>query len=422
MKKRLNQISKLTTAAACLGVALGGVASGMAADASTDPSTVEKLTQENQELKARMDALELLAQKEGLLPSGKPAPKFVSSMSDITISGFVQASYFYNTDSPSDGYSDGYLWNTRNGSFSINKVKVTIASKPVETDKWDAGFRTSLMYGEDAPVLNTGGENQGLEELREAYVELNAPLGTGLNIKAGQLISLLNWESGDGGAANPNFSQGHQWFYTGNGPSACVQVGYEFTEKVGAKFRIQNGMYAGAIDNNQAKTYMGSVNFKPNDALWFNVIGFGGNEASGLDVAGFSTLGGYKVTEKLGTGFEYDYFDFDSDGNDGVLWSIGGWVWYDLTPTLQLAFRGEFLNDGDGVGILNINLPGRPNSAITSTDSDGNISSLTLTATWMPAPRIRIQPEIRYDMTDYTDGYDGQDTRFTIGAGVSYLF
>ena len=169
MKKQRNKYRKITTVA-CLGAVMGGaVAHG---------ASLDELSQENQSLKTRLDALEILAQKEGLLPSGKPAPKFVGAMSDITISGFVQASYFYNTDSPTDGYSDGYLWNTKNNSFSINKVKLTLASGPVETDKWDAGFRTSLIFGEDAPVLNTGGENQGMEELREAFVELNAPIGT----------------------------------------------------------------------------------------------------------------------------------------------------------------------------------------------------------------------------------------------------
>jgi hypothetical protein len=37
-------------------------------------------------------------------------------------------------------------------------------------------------------------------------------------------------------------------------------------------------------------------------------------------------------------------------------------------------------------------------------------------------PNIKVQPEIRYDHTSYKDGYDGKESRVTIGAGVSYLF
>jgi hypothetical protein len=70
-------------------------------------------------------------------------------------------------------------------SFNLYKVKLTLASAPVERsgDKWDAGFRASLIFGEDAPIVNTGGERQGLEDLREAFVELNVPIGTGLNVE-----------------------------------------------------------------------------------------------------------------------------------------------------------------------------------------------------------------------------------------------
>src|SRR6185295_19053701 len=138
----------------------------------------------------------------------------------------------------------------------------------------DAGFKASLIFGEDAPQLNTPGNNSSFNDLREAYVELNVPIGTGLNIKAGELISLLNYESGDGGAANPNFSQGNQWWFTGNGPSAGVQLGYAFTEKIDLKARIQNGMFAGPVDSNEAKAYVASLGLKPIDKLWANVIGW----------------------------------------------------------------------------------------------------------------------------------------------------
>lgn len=389
-----------------------------------DAGRMEKLEKENQELRSRMEGLEALAQKQGLIPSAT-TPKFVSALSDISLSGFVQASYFFNSQEPGDKNSDGYLWNTTHNSFSINKVKLTLASKPVERsgDAWEAGFRTSLIWGEDAPVLNTGSAHAGMEALREAYVELNAPIGTGLNIKAGQLISLLNFESGDGGAVNPNFSQGYQWFFTGNGPAAGVQAGYTFTDWLDIKARIQNGMYAGPIDGNNGKTGMGSIGIKPTKQVWINLLGFGGPESPTLGIAGGSVLAGVDVTEKLHTGFEFDYFRFAPEGAEKAnLWSIGGWIWYDFTPKIGLAARAEYLDDADGFGLKGITLPGRPDSAILSPDTDGNLYSITLTLNLRPTANIRIQPEIRYDGTSYAGGLDGHKDRFVFGAGVSYLF
>lgn len=392
---------------------------------SQDATRVEKLEQENLELRNRMEALENMAKKEGLLPSGQTEPKFVKALSEITMSGFVQASYFYNTQDPADKLSDGYLWNTTHDSFSLNKVKLTLASKPAERsgEAWDSGFRVSMMWGEDAPILNTGGERQGLENVREAFIDLNVPIGDGLIVKAGQLISLLNFESGDGGAANPNFSQGFQWFFTGNGPAAGVQADYQFTDWLNMKARVQNGLYAGAVDNNDAKTLLGSIGLTPDDKTWVNLIGFVGEESPTLNLAGGSVLAGRKFGDKLNTGLELDYFDFEAaNGDNSVLWSVGGWVWYDFTSKIGAAIRAEYLDDREGAGLKGINLPGRPGSAILSPDAEGQITSVALTLNFRPVPSVKIQPELRYDHTSYTGGFDGEEDRFIIGAGVTYSF
>jgi hypothetical protein len=417
--------SPVSFRASAIGTVLLATGASVFGQADSGNARVERLEKENAELRKRLDAIESVVKKEGLAPSGTAATKSVSAMSDITISGFVTASYFYNSTEPGDRQGDGYLWNTRHNSFSLNKVKLTLASPPAERsgEKWDAGYRVSLIWGEDSTLVDTGLGVSGFGNVRDAYVDLNVPVGDGLNIKVGQLISLLNWESGDGGAANPNFSQGYQWFFTGNGPSTGVQVGYTFTDWLDVKVRVQNGLYAGPTDSNNGKTAMGSIGLKPCKDLWINLLGFGGDESSTLSVKGGSVLAGYDVTSALHTGFEFDYFNFDpSVGSSADLWSVGGWVWYDFTPQVGLAVRGEYLDDKDGAGIKGIAFTGRPASAIQSPDSDGRIESVALTLNWRPVPSIKIQPEVRYDHTSYTGGFDGKKNRVVFGAGASYLF
>jgi len=402
-------------------ILIGSALASTASLLTAQDSKFDKLEQENMDLKKRLEALEAMAQKEGVMPAAKTIP--VKALSQTTLSGFVTSSYFYDTSVPGDRVSNGYLWNSSHNAFSINKVKLTLASPPAERsgDKWDAGYRVSLIFGEDAPIVNTGGNAQGLEALREAYVDLNVPIGTGLNVRAGQLISLLNYESGDGGAANANFSQGYQWFYTGNGPSTGVQAGYTFTDWLDLKVRVQNGMYAGPFDGNNAKTVMMSLGVKPDAKTWVNFIGFGGDESSTLSVRGGSILAGRTFGTKFTTGLEFDYFIFDT-GTKSKLWSIGGWLGYDFTPQIGVALRGEFLDDPDGGGLKGIALGGRTGSAITSTDPDGNLASVTLTLNIKPVPNIKLQPEIRFDTTSYKGGFDGVENRFLIGMGASYLF
>lgn len=399
----------------CLGSALAtsiGSFSGQAADAG-----VEQLAKENQELRKRLDALEAVAQKEGILATGSTSP--LKAFSETTLSGFVSASYFYDTSEPNDGVSNGYLWSRDHNSFTLNKVKVTL-ERPIEStgETWDAGYRVSLIWGQDSPFVNTGGEMQGLENIREAYANLNVPIGTGLNIKAGQLISLLNFESGDGGAANPNFSQGNQWFFTGNGPSTGVQLGYAPNDKVDLKVRVQNGMFTGVKDNNGYKTFMGSIGIKPDENTSLSFIGFGGREgeASDLWLKGGSLIASRKLTEKcnLNAATELDYFNLDQPGTTAEWWSIGGWVWADFTPKLGLALRGDYISDGDGAGTGG--LLGFP----VHTGMD--IYSATVTLNIRPAANLKIQPEVRYEHTSLDGGFDGEETRVIAGVGVSYLY
>lgn len=420
-KKILRTNKRLVTAGACLSVIVSG--SLGAHGQTTDSDKIAQLAAQNQQLQQRLDSLEDTIKKEGLAPSGSPPPKFVSAMSDITISGFVQTSYFYNTRHPVSGLSDGYLWNTKDNSFSINKFKLTIASKPVDTDKWDAGFKASLMFGDDAPDLNSPGANgtggnTSFNDLREAYVEMNVPIGTGLDIKAGELISLLNWESGDGGAANPNFSQGNQWWYTGNGPSAGVQLGYNFTDKVGLTVRVDNGLFQGPVDNNQGKDFSGSLNFKPTADIWVNLIGWYDAEPASTDVSGVSTIGGYQITKSLGTGFELDYFHFHAPVNDNDLWSVGAWIWYDFTSQIDLAFRADYIGSPDD----QLGPAVRPGAGFITPDTNGHLGSLTLTLNLKPVSNIKIQPEIRYDYTSFTGALNGWKDRIIVGCGASYMF
>jgi Putative beta-barrel porin-2, OmpL-like. bbp2 len=407
---------------ACLGTAL--LASMTPPAFAEDAARLDKLEQENQALRKRLDDLEQLAKKEGIL-AGSGDTNSIKAMSPITISGFVTASYFFDSSDPKNGISPGYLWNRKDDSFAINKVKLTLASPAVERsgDQFDVGYRASLIFGQDAPIVNSGSKTIGFSELREAFVEMNVPIGTGLNVKIGELISLLNYESGDGGAANNNFSQGYQWFFTGNGPAAGVQLGYSFTDWLTLTVREQNGLYAGPIDNNNSKTTIVSLGLKPTSDFWINFLGFGGREDSfAQSVLGGSVLAGWSATSKLGFGTELDYFQFYNPAGvtpsgHSPVWSTGLWVSYDFTKTFGAAVRGEFLSDKDGVdasgGALGFgNAPG----------VGQDISSLAFTLNYKPAPAVKIQPEIRYDHTSLANNFGHHEDRVIVGVGVSYLF
>src|SRR5258706_558753 len=115
----------LTLLSVSLGIFIGSAAFLRAQQSEPpDAGRLQKVEKENQDLKQRLDALEAMAQKEGLLPSGSKADPPVAAMSAIQLSGFVTASYFHDSSEPpsSVGHiSPGYLWNRVNDSFTLNK-------------------------------------------------------------------------------------------------------------------------------------------------------------------------------------------------------------------------------------------------------------------------------------------------------------
>lgn len=145
-KRKTSRASQLAVGA-CVTTALLATGSSAFAQAETGNTVrMERLEKENAELKKRLDSLEGMAQKEGLISSTGAKP-LVKALSEMQLSGFVTASYFFDTSTPADRKSNGYLWNTSENSFSINKVKLTISGKPIEKDKWDATYRASLIWG-----------------------------------------------------------------------------------------------------------------------------------------------------------------------------------------------------------------------------------------------------------------------------------
>jgi hypothetical protein len=431
MKTPLRNNNHLRAVSACLGVVLGGTAALHAQSTPTvDTNRLDKLEQENKDLHQRLDALEGMAKKEGLLTSSTKADPPVAALTDITLSGFVTASYFHDSSEPpaSIGHiSPGYLWNRVNDSFSINKVKITLASPQVQNtgEKFDVGYRFSLIAGQDAPIVNTKAGTIGFDYLREAFVEMNIPIGTGLDVKVGELISMLNYESGDGGAVNNNFSQGYQWFFTGNPPAAGIQLGYKINDWLSVRGRVQNGMYAGPVDNNSSKTFMGAIDVKPNDKLWVSVLGFGGREDAGFTQSlwGASLLGGWQATTQLSFGTELDYFEFHNPSTamppgNAEVYSTGLWVNYDFMKQVGLALRTEFLSDEDGA-----DASGEALGFMNPPGKGQDLFSTALTLNYKPRPNIKIQPEIRFDHTSYAGGFvPGKQNRVIFGAGVSYLF
>lgn len=314
-----------------------------------------------------------------------------TALASTIISGYVNAAAqwdFGTGNQNAPGYS--YNQNKQDG-FSLNSVLLSV-EKPYEADApggWAAGYKIDLMFGPDADAFGTtmntfgfsgttdpappgghthdyanGGSDTDNFALRQAHLNLRAPVGRGLDFKVGVFDTIVGYESHDA-HKNPNYTRSYGYTieplsHTG------VLASYEFIEDtLVASAGIANTV--GPAINSRAyytkaesfKTYMGSLAFTAPESMGFlkGSTLYGGivnGFAGGTDNLTHYYAGGTLMTpvEDLRAGVAFDYVDLHSPaGSTDYHWAIGGYLTYKATDKLSLHGRGEYAA-GSGDALL----------------------------------------------------------------------
>ena len=133
----------------------------------------------------------------------------LTAVSGTTISGYVDTSmnWQFGADKTSAGRVNDSA-DSQNG-FNLNSVKIGIG-KALEEDAsiWAAGYQADFRIGPDARMYrNTFGAGDEFA-IQNAYVDLRAPIGNGLDFRFGVFESIIGYESSDS-YENPNFSRSY---------------------------------------------------------------------------------------------------------------------------------------------------------------------------------------------------------------------
>ena len=199
------------------------------------------------------------------------ASPIMTALSSTTISGYVDTSAQWN---PGTGNANLPLYRFNNSSkadgFNLNVIQLTIA-KPLDEGDWAAGYRADLWFGPDAKVLGTSstGINNSDFNIRQAYVALRAPVGTGLDFKMGVFDSIIGYESLEAGN-NPNFTRSY-----GNSIEPTTHTGllasYRFCDAFKASAGVANT--ASSTINGRAQNGSSGITGGPFEGLWNQIYG-----------------------------------------------------------------------------------------------------------------------------------------------------
>jgi hypothetical protein len=250
----------------------------------------------------------------------------LTAIAATTISGYVDASAHWNPGTGNNNlpiYSpNGVPGGRKADGFNLDVVALTI-SKPVGEGDWGAGYNATLLFGPDAVGYNTSPLAGPSDfSLKDAYVDLHAPLGNGLDIKLGTFTEILGYEVYETGN-NPNYTRSYGYEIEPTALTGALAT-YQFSKVITAQAGIADTWSAGLNSRGfvppgtkaeSYKTYIGGVTLTAPDSLGFLAGStLSGGVINGYDAANLTDktswyVGGtFKTPCKcLTVGLSYDY-------------------------------------------------------------------------------------------------------------------
>lgn len=310
-----------------------------------------------------------------------------TALSATTISGYVSSTALFDvkgvkggTALPGRTFDQGInaAFANRIDQFSLDVVKLVVAKDLDESD-WSAGYKADLVFGPDANVYGVnsvlGAGNTSDFGIKQAYVQLHAPVGNGLTAKMGVFDTIIGYEVFES-VNNPNYSRSYAYFIEPFAHTGLL-LSYQLTEGLSVNAGVANGWSprinspgaevagVGGVKDFGIQTYLGSIAYTAGDSagalkgtsLYAGVV-------HGLTTAQDTTDGDPRTSlyagltlplpiEGLAIGAAWDYRFSERaragvDNADEYATTVAGYLSYQLTKQLKLSARGEYATGSAG--------------------------------------------------------------------------
>jgi hypothetical protein len=365
-------------------------------------------------------------------PAAPAAPSIAGLLGPVTLSGFVDAYYGYNSNQPGNRTTALRNFDINSDQFSLNMIEL-IADKAPDPAASHVGFHVALGFGQAMNLVNsteTGSPNAPStpvggpvvsnfdQYLKEGYLEYL--VGKKLQINVGKFVtpagaevieSKDNWNY----SRSLLFSWAIPYFHFG------ASAKYAFNSKFSLTGYLVNG-WNNSVDNNSGKTGGFSAAWTPN-AKWSLTETYLGGPEHPNDNSDFRNLSDTVITytpnAKLSLMANYDYgsdrFVLTSTapfvlGTRAHWDGIAGYIKYAPNANWYIATRGEYFQDVGGF----------------ETGTSQNLGEFTLTLQRMLAGKIMSRLEYRYDASDHNAFPDNngpnKGNQSTLALGLIYAF
>jgi hypothetical protein len=397
----------------------------------------------------------------------------------------LNSSVTANANSNPDKFNGPVTFGDRSGELQLNQLYLYLQRAAQQSgDAWDFGARFDFMYGTDAiftqaygvPTtdLRTGVPmDRGNWDLRlnswnnrfygialpQAYAELNAPVGTGLNVKVGHFYTHIGYEVV---TAPDNFFFTKPYTFQYGEP--FTHTGFIATYNIDQNWMVRSGAATGSATggwdgtwNQQlgAWSYLGGLQWTSDDTNyqgWLTTsIGPRSEQWNDLWALYSLVFNAHFLDKTLHFVLQHDHGFADNvmtadaamSGQgigDATWYGFNGYVFYDIKDNLSVGLRGEWFRDDDGFRVLGPARCGASNNYNPSTGEfrsyacpggnwsnyawgASNYSEITAGLTYKPVKWVMVRPNVRYDWStiDAFNSGNGND-QFLFSTDVVITF
>ncbi len=287
-------------------------------------------------------------------PAAPAAPPAKPWYEELTVNGFVSASYSYNFNRPDSGTNQLRVFDFDDNTFKVDVAEVVLQkaiSKPGET-----GFRVDLAAGSSIPRISSSfGLLQGQDvDLQQAFVSWIAPVGSGLRLDAGKFVTYFAYEVLDGyDGFNDNATRSFVFGFGSPATHTGLKASYAFTDQLSGMFEVCNGWDV-ARDNNNSKSIGAQLTWTPSKTVTVYGSFMTGPERANVDSdprSLFNVVAQWKLTDLTVFALDAVYGSEKGAVTPGgtASWSgIAGYARLGVTDAFAICLRAEYFKDADG--------------------------------------------------------------------------
>ncbi len=378
--------------------------------ASATPDVQEMLQKMQQRINELEGEVSRLKEGEGEVESGEAENGIMDltnrvesleggllGLNGFQFGGLVYGSYNYNFNSPDSGSNNMRIFDQNHNDFTMDLLQLEV-SKETESG---VGFHAVLDYGETAGLIQSdwGGDLAHNFEVQQAYMTYTFGIGNGIEMKFGKFATLLGGEVIES-PYNPNVSRSFMFGYAIPFTHTGVLFSTALNDNISLTAGVVNG-WDNVRDNNNGKTFLGSLGLEFGDLAWtFNGVFGAEDDDSGSSKTGvFDTVLTYSPMENVDLLANFDYGtaseqvggdDADWTGLSGIV-TLGGGLLNESLADWSFALRGEWFSDPDGY----------------RTGIEQDLREVTGTFKWQMTENLQARLEFRHDWSNKDVFHDG---------------